>query len=103
MSATFEGWAILELMGHRKLAGHVTEATVAGAAMIRIDVPQGDETVTQFYAPHALYALTPTTEEVARAFGGNQVAPISRWDLKTLPAHAEVEVSADVFDDRDEL
>lgn len=38
----FEGWAILELMGHRRLGGYVSEATVAGAGFLRIDVP-GDE------------------------------------------------------------
>jgi len=88
MTATFEGWAILEIMGHRKLAGYVSEATVAGVAMLRIDVPQGDKTVTQFYAAQSIYALTPTTEETVRAFTGNHVAPISNWDLRTLPAHA---------------
>jgi hypothetical protein len=36
---TFEGWAILELMGHRKLAGFVREQQFAGAGMIRVDVP----------------------------------------------------------------
>ena len=35
----FEGWAILELMGHRRLGGLVTEQEIAGAAFLRIDVP----------------------------------------------------------------
>lgn len=38
---TFEGWAILELMGHRRLAGHISEAQIGGASFIRIDVPNG--------------------------------------------------------------
>lgn len=33
------GWAILELMGHRRLAGYVSEQEIAGAAFIRVDVP----------------------------------------------------------------
>lgn len=37
----FDSWAILELMGHRKLAGRVSEATLAGGAFVRIDVPSG--------------------------------------------------------------
>jgi hypothetical protein len=37
--SAFEGWAILELMGHRRLAGYVQEATIAGGAFIRLDVP----------------------------------------------------------------
>ena len=36
---TFEGWAILELMGHRRLAGKLSEAIIGGASFIRIDVP----------------------------------------------------------------
>jgi hypothetical protein len=38
---TFEGWAFLELMGHRRLAGKVSEATIAGVGFIRLDVPAG--------------------------------------------------------------
>lgn len=36
----FEGWAILELMGHRRLGGYLTEQEIAGAAFIRIDIPE---------------------------------------------------------------
>ena len=36
---TFEEWAVLELMGHRRLAGKVTEATIGGGAFLRIDIP----------------------------------------------------------------
>ena len=65
--AEFAGWAILEILGHRKLAGYVRPATFAGAGVIRIDVPGADGNVaTQLYAPSALYCLTPVTEELAR-------------------------------------
>jgi hypothetical protein len=39
MAEPFEGWAILELMGHRRLAGRVSEIEIAGAKMLRLDVP----------------------------------------------------------------
>jgi len=39
MSEKFEGWCVLELMGHRRLAGYVSEQEIAGADMLRIDVP----------------------------------------------------------------
>jgi hypothetical protein len=86
----FEGWAILELMGHRRLAGYVREQEIAGAGMLRIDVPGevGDgigplsTIATQFYSPAALYCLTPTTEEVARAVAKrSQPEPVHRWEL----------------------
>ena len=86
---TFEGWAVLELMGHRKLAGYVREQVVAGAAMVRIDVPgpKGESiTATQFYSPAAVYCITPVTEELARKVAVSyQPAPVSRYDLPQLP------------------
>lgn len=81
---SYEGWTILELMGHRRLAGYVREQTVAGAALIRIDVPgDGDEQVaTQFYSPAAVYCMTPTTEDLARKVAkGARPAPVTQWDL----------------------
>jgi hypothetical protein len=105
---TFEGWAILELMGHRKLAGFLSEATIGGASFVRIDVPKpttpaqpmlrmdpdaGRVTpadpsawaVTQFYSPSAVYCITPTTEDLARQVAaGAQPTPVTRYEL---PAH----------------
>lgn len=92
---TFEGWAVLELMGHRRLVGKLSEATIAGASFLRIDIPGADgQETTQFYAPSAVYAITPTTEELARrAASLNTVAPINRWELpapgRTAPEHLE--------------
>jgi hypothetical protein len=37
MADPFKDWAILELMGHRKLAGLVSEETHFGVALCRID------------------------------------------------------------------
>lgn len=75
----FEGWAVLELMGHRRLAGYVQEAEIAGGAFVRIDVPEvvldasDDTAATQFYSPGAVYCITPCTEEAARAVAGRIV------------------------------
>ena len=84
MAEVFEGWAIVELMGHRRLAGYVREVELAGAAMLRLDVPEhGDEpAATQFYSAAALYCLTPTTEDMARQVAASaRVAPVQRWEL----------------------
>jgi hypothetical protein len=79
---SFNDWAVLELMGHRKLAGKVTEQTIAGVGLIRIDIPNGDTRTTQFYHPNALYCLTPCSEEVVRAFAKQaQPEPVTRWEL----------------------
>lgn len=87
------GWAILELMGHRRLAGYVRPVEVAGKGFLRIDVPgpgakdeAGPWSVTQFYAPDAVYCVTPTTAETAiRAAGIGTPAPVSRWELPAAP------------------
>lgn len=82
---SFEGWAIVELMGHRRLAGKLSEATIAGSGVLRIDVfvPNRAEPIaTQFYSPKALYCVTPTTEEIACLFAeSNMPEPVTRWEL----------------------
>ncbi|XXX79239.1 hypothetical protein WMF30_10735 [Sorangium sp. So ce134] len=56
-STAYQGWAIVELMGHRRLAGRVSEVTQYGATQLRLDVPgEGDAVMaTQFYSGGALY------------------------------------------------
>ena len=83
----FAGWCIVELMGHRRLAGLVQEQEIAGAAFTaRLDVHGSDYTaaalVTQFYSSSAVYCLTPTTEEIARKLGArSQPEPVSPYEL----------------------
>jgi len=91
------GWCILELMGHRRLGGNVSEVTIAGVAMLRIDVPLvggvceakefSSPFATQYYSGASIYCITPTTEQVARAVAYRaQPEPVQRWELATLPA-----------------
>ena len=79
----YEGWAILELMGHRRLAGYVCEVAQYGAAMIQINVRDlADNCVTQFYGGSAIYCVTPTTEDIARRLAENSSPePVSRFEL----------------------
>ncbi len=81
----FVGWSILELMGHRRLAGYLSEQTIAGASFLRLDVPgEGDAVIaTQFYAGAAVYCITPTTEAIARAIAKqSEPSPVQRWELE---------------------
>jgi hypothetical protein len=93
MAEAFEGWAILELMGHRRLGGYVSEAIIGGVSMLRIDVPGDDGTkATQFYAPSALYCLTPTTEDTARRVAKMALPePVKAWELPAPPQEREDE------------
>lgn len=80
----FESWAILELMGHRRLAGFITEQEIGGSAMLRLDVHDTEGAVTtQFYSGAAVYCITPTTEEIARKIGErSKPEPVHRYELE---------------------
>lgn len=89
----FDEWCILELLGHRRVAGRVSEVSIGGGSFLRIDIPMKDgSTSTQFYSPGSIYCITPTTEEIARTLSVEyQPEPVSRWDLKQLMSPVEPE------------
>ncbi len=81
---SFESWCIVELMGHQRMAGFVTEATIGGGAMIRIDVPECGElpAYTRYLAPGALYAINPCDEKTARAAAASfRPQPVNKWEI----------------------
>jgi hypothetical protein len=83
----FESWAILELMGHRRIAGLVSEQTIGGQAMLRIDIPAttNQEAFTQYYGAGSVYCMTPTTEEIARAVAERCfIRPVEQFELRSL-------------------
>lgn len=94
--AKFEGWAIVELMGHQRECGYVTTEAYGQAVLFRVDVPgfpereyilprptwtnAGDRLCagakvrreeiparSRLISPSAIYALNPCTEEAAKA------------------------------------
>lgn len=86
---SFESWAVLELLGHVRTAGKVSETEMFGTKMGRIDVPVGDGFVTQFFSGQSVYRLTPCGEAEARAVASdNQPRPVHPWEVsKMLPAN----------------
>jgi hypothetical protein len=96
----FDAWAVVELFGHQRIAGHVTEQQIGGANFLRVDVPESDRGpgFTRFYGAGAIYALTPTTEEVATmAARSLRAEPINIYipELRQLTAGAAVGVADD--------
>jgi hypothetical protein len=79
----FDQWAILELMGHVRLAGRVSEVELFGTKMGRIDVPNASGGfTTQLFGGASVYRLTPCAEDVARAVAASsQPQPVHRWEL----------------------
>lgn len=73
-------WAIVELMGHKVVAGLASEVTMYGQPMLRVDVPATEAfpPFTQIYGGSSIYCMTPVSEEVAKmAANRAQVNPIS--------------------------
>lgn len=95
----YEGWAILELMGHRRRAGRVAEVEMFGGKLLRIDIPAGDGEVTEFYGASSIYSLRPASEEVARrtAAGLGDPRPIQPVEYR-LPAPRDDEPDFDTPD-----
>jgi hypothetical protein len=79
----FESWAIVDLMGHVRYAGRVTEEERFGAKIGRVDVPTADGGwTTVFFGGASVYRLIPTTEEVARVAAiRTQPEPVHAWEL----------------------
>ena len=119
-NAKFEGWALVELMGHQREAGFVTTQYFGDKAMFQIDVPEipaRQETLeiprwlddvlapvgtvvegaaipgrTRLVNPGAVYALNPATEAAVRV----AVARGERREIKviSLPEGKQLERGA---------
>lgn len=87
MQEKFETWAIVELFGHNKIAGKVSEQTIGGSSLVRVDVPdtEASPAFTRLLNVSAIYAINPVTEEVAVGYAGRlQSKPIEAWDAREV-------------------
>lgn len=87
MQEKFETWAIVELFGHNKIAGKVSEQTIGGSSMVRVDVPdtEASPAFTRLLNVSAIYAINPVTEEVAVGYASRlQSKPIETWDAREV-------------------
>lgn len=92
--ATFNGWACVEALGHRRHIGHVTTQAFGQSVMFRVDTPSlperewklerpewingeqyevgttvkrsGTEPITVLIGSGSIYQITPMTEEAAK-------------------------------------
>lgn len=70
MTEKKEFWGIVELFGHNQIAGMISEDSIGGCSFIRVDMPPEDGRVgvTKWFGNGAIYSITPSSEEVVRAF-----------------------------------
>jgi hypothetical protein len=87
---TYDGWAVVEVFGHRRFGAKVKPQSVGAGVFLRCDIPRRDGgAVTQFYNPTSVFSLTPCGEREAHAVAyANEPEPVSRWEMKALDAPA---------------
>lgn len=93
MSATDqpdELWAIVELFGHARIAGRISEHSLGGT-FVRVDVPalSGRPAFTKLYGPNAVYAMTFVDRDVALAAAEKlRIVPVTPYDVGALTTEA---------------
>jgi len=103
-------WIFLELLGHKKLAGFVSEEEKWGQVLLRIDIPTSVKDgklqfTTQWYGTHALYCATPILESDAIHLAKQlRPAPFSKYDLhkesnRNLDDYKIVDIDGDEVED----
>lgn len=98
MAEKFEAWGLVELMGHQRVAGQLSEQPLGGGNLLRVDIPNGDGFRTAYYGSSAIYAVHITDEAAARKLAGNLGArPPYAYELSQ--AVARIAPSAPVYDD----
>jgi hypothetical protein len=91
----FDAWALVELFGHQRIVGRVSEQTIGGGAFIRVDVPdaEGKTRFTRFYGHAAIYAISPidqaTAISLAQAVDAEPVRPYELPKLTEGSAESE--------------
>jgi hypothetical protein len=84
-TAIVENWAILEIMGHERLAGRLTETTIAGVPMLRVEVPATEKLpgFTRLLSGASIFSLTPVPQDVATIVAGQ----LQKTAVSGIPAY----------------
>ena len=88
-------WALIELFGHQRVAGFVSEYNFGGETFVRVDVPALEEITpfTRMFGKGAIYAINPLAEVLARRMATSlRVAPLQLYDL-TAPKQRRLPLS----------
>jgi hypothetical protein len=99
-------FAVVEIMGRRTRAGAVSDAQMGGAALLRIEHPTrtdhtGAEPLAEYYAPSAIFAIRPCSEEDATKIA-EWAWPAPRTTPSLGPEFAELVEPDDDEDDEDD-
>jgi len=98
---TFDNYCIVELFGHQKIAGRVTEQVIAGQGFVRVDVPKTKRhpAFTRMFGSNAIYSITPVSEQIAK-MAAEQIF-IEPVTVYIEPSHQLSSAEEDDFDNDD--
>ena len=85
-----EQWAIVDLFGHQRLAGLISEHELGGSSFVRLDVPECGDTpgFTRLFGNAAIYSISFVTEDIARQVAGYvRARPVQPFEMKQLPSN----------------
>ncbi|MFZ5833597.1 MAG: hypothetical protein ACOY3P_26210 [Planctomycetota bacterium] len=86
-----ETWAVVEVMGHSRYAGRVSQDSTFGPGMLRVEVPACEElglpAFDKWLSAASLFAVTPCSREfaiaAAKRFRARPFALVELQDLTT--------------------
>lgn len=100
-TAKFESWAIVEIMGHIKVAGMCTTQNFGNTVMLRVDIPETDQhpAHTQMYGMGSIFSIKPCDEQTACAHAELwQVTPIIEYSVKVSVSKRAERLARDIID-----
>ena len=98
----FEAWALIEVMGHSRYAGKVSNQAIGGCNFVRVDVPSVGEcpAFTKLLGQSSIFAITLVDEATARRAAERwQVVPFVTFSAPALPAPRDYGQGYDEEDD----
>lgn len=79
-----EMWGIVNLMGHSRVAGRLSEYTLGGT-FLRVDVPavNGNPEMTFLYGMNAIFGVSIVDKEIAEEVARQiDVSPVNPYGMK---------------------
>ena len=68
-----KSWALVELFGHQRIVGYLSQQSFGTGVLFRVDVPDLTssgkvirEGFTRYFGLSAIYSITPVSEEIVR-------------------------------------
>lgn len=72
-SSELKSWALVELFGHQRIVGYLSQQSFGTGVLFRVDVPDLTSSgkvirsgFTRYFGLSAIYSITPCSEEIVR-------------------------------------